>query len=476
MAGWVERGSGWVINRIKTAYLHIGRYNPIRGGAYIPLPSILQGKQAIINIKNKDDECLLWALKAWRYPVQKDAQRPSKYPTEDSFNFTGKMDAPDIPSVNLMYITKWQRSHYCYIKSLSRLLYSQQGRLGRHLHFCERCLQGFTLESILAKHRPLCRGASNRPTRFEMPEKEKSTLEFQNYQRQMEAPFVIYADCESIIEKYDTLPPLEKSSTTKTEVHKPCGFSFVIVRSDGAVSKVFLYYGEDCVKQFLLALLQKEREIRQELSQKAPLHMTEEDSKAFHRATKCHICKKDLMRYSAKDEIEVWDPETGEYCGKVHKYKKAPLNGKVSCHKEIMELISTDENNKRIKKWHPRVKKSKEEELKEKPDENNSYYCNESLFREKFRDAVRDHCHITGKFRGAAHNVCNLNFRTNPKRTIIPVVFYKSPRLRCPSSDAGNRRSGRKSEMHPKQHGEVHLPLYWKPQIHRQFPIPLVKR
>ena len=119
----------------------------------------------------------------------------------------------------------------------------------------------------------------------------------------MEVPFAICADCESIIEKYDTcIPPSERSSTTKTEVHKPCGFSFVIVRSDGAVSEVFLYYGEDCVKQFLSALLQKEREIRQELSQKASLHMTEEDWKAFHRATKCHICKKDLMRYNAKDE------------------------------------------------------------------------------------------------------------------------------------------------------------------------------
>lgn len=36
-------------------------------------------------------------------------------------------------------------------------------------------------------------------------------------------------------------------------------------------------------------------------------------------------------------------------------------------------------------------------------------------------DKVRDHCHLTGKFRGAAHNECNLRYRL-PK--FIPVVFH----------------------------------------------------
>ena len=36
---------------------------------------------------------------------------------------------------------------------------------------------------------------------------------------------------------------------------------------------------------------------------------------------------------------------------------------------------------------------------------------------------VRDHCHYTGKFRGAAHSICNLRYKT-PKE--IPVVFHNS--------------------------------------------------
>ena len=34
---------------------------------------------------------------------------------------------------------------------------------------------------------------------------------------------------------------------------------------------------------------------------------------------------------------------------------------------------------------------------------------------------LRDHCHITGKFRGAAHKDCNLKLRI-PKK--LPIIFH----------------------------------------------------
>ena len=37
---------------------------------------------------------------------------------------------------------------------------------------------------------------------------------------------------------------------------------------------------------------------------------------------------------------------------------------------------------------------------------------------------VRDHCHITGVFRGAAHQSCNLNYRIIPKRWKLPIFFH----------------------------------------------------
>ena len=42
-------------------------------------------------------------------------------------------------------------------------------------------------------------------------------------------------------------------------------------------------------------------------------------------------------------------------------------------------------------------------------------------FEDAKRDKVRDHCHFTGKYRGAAHNKCNLRLTRSKK---IPVLFH----------------------------------------------------
>ena len=46
---------------------------------------------------------------------------------------------------------------------------------------------------------------------------------------------------------------------------------------------------------------------------------------------------------------------------------------------------------------------------------------------EKYTDRdgrVRDHCHITGKFRGSADQECNLKLRIKPENLKIQVVFH----------------------------------------------------
>ena len=39
---------------------------------------------------------------------------------------------------------------------------------------------------------------------------------------------------------------------------------------------------------------------------------------------------------------------------------------------------------------------------------------------------VRDHCHITGKYRGSAHRGCNINVKLNHK---MSVVFYNQKNM-----------------------------------------------
>ena len=44
-----------------------------------------------------------------------------------------------------------------------------------------------------------------------------------------------------------------------------------------------------------------------------------------------------------------------------------------------------------------------------------------SYLQENNDVVVRNHCHITGRFRGAAHQYCNLQFRKNHE---LPCLFH----------------------------------------------------
>ena len=48
-------------------------------------------------------------------------------------------------------------------------------------------------------------------------------------------------------------------------------------------------------------------------------------------------------------------------------------------------------------------------------------YVKKNLILIKKHWKVRDHCHYTGKFRGVAHSICNLRYKT-PRE--IPVVLH----------------------------------------------------
>ena len=52
-------------------------------------------------------------------------------------------------------------------------------------------------------------------------------------------------------------------------------------------------------------------------------------------------------------------------------------------------------------------------------ESNNCWICKKLIDNDD--EKVRDHCHITGKFRGAVHWCCNINFQLTKK---ILVIFH----------------------------------------------------
>ena len=109
-----------------------------------------------------------------------------------------------------------------------------------------------------------------------------------------------------------------------------------------------------------------------------------------------NLTKSSLDYYRAKDCIKTFWKDIKEYETEIMNYEKK------------IDTINYEEN------------KSYEKQK-------GCYICKKNINTDKnFKNAfklyhkVRDHCHYTGKYRGTAHNICNLRYK--PPRE-IPVVF-----------------------------------------------------
>jgi len=237
----------------------------------------------------------------------------------------------------------------------------------------------------------------------------------------MKMPYVIYADFEALVRKIpgcERGPEREQTSyTEKTEWHEACGYAYRVVRSDGEVTGSKVYRGENAVGTFLSDIQQEEEKIREAFATPKPIEMTWKDWENFKNAADCYICNKSLIKDEFLDSLPVWNiEEEGEeggenlsYWGQSHK----------RCFYNAQKKRKEDGDEPQC------LKRVKDEEDKRKAEnQENCKYCEKPLLQKNFRDAVKDHCHITGKFRGAAHSDCNMKLRINPKTYKIPVVFH----------------------------------------------------
>ncbi|GFR66063.1 hypothetical protein ElyMa_005547700 [Elysia marginata] len=380
---WTKGGSGWIVVRVQSLWLNIARYQPLRGGSYIPLPTAVRNKKAVVNVKNQGDACLLWTLLASLFRIEEHPERISHYYLHANLlNFDGidtRTPISQIPKVerqnnlainvfgwqkgvivyhiskqhevlrriNVLLIEEAEKFHYTWITDLDRLLYDQNNHREK-TYFCERCLHGYTNEALLEKHKPACRGIGQTAVRVEMPEEGKNKLTFQNHHRQLPAPYIIYADFEALTTKIEgpELDP-DQSNTQQTHHHEACSWCYIKVRCDGLTEAPVEYRGPDAAERLLQNLQEEERMIKRALAKPQDMIMTGADLEAYEAATNCHVCD-------------------------------GPLNG----------------------------------------------------------DSVRDHCHITGKYRGAAHSACNAQNHNHTGSLPQPAG------IRFASADAGNLKGG----------------------------------
>ena len=376
-------GSGWVFVEVENLTLHTDIWDPIKASSYIDLPKELKNKNAIINMKNEDNnKCFLWCvlralnpkdthperidkdlkskedtlnMEGIDYPVSlKDIKRFEKQNPDISISVLGyskderiyplriskftKMKKEDERKHNivLLLIKNGDNSHYCLVKKLSALLSSQVNKHGHKLYFCLNCLNGFDDPEKLDKHKEYC--SEEESIKINMPSPD-TYIKFKNFLYSERAPFAIYADFESIVKPLDTCEPdPNKSYTLKYQKHEPVSFVYYI--------------------------------------------------KSFNE----NVYKSKLRSYVKENEE---DPDT--------------IDVFINWLEEDVKIISELGNEKMI------ITKEEEEEFKQASD---CWICHKKL---NLEDRVRDHCHYTGRYRGAAHNLCNLKYS---KPNNISVFFH----------------------------------------------------
>ena len=85
-----------------------------------------------------------------------------------------------------------------------------------------------------------------------MPTKDNNTIKYNQGEKSIKLPFLIYADLECLLEKVSTRQnnPNE-SSTTEINKHTPSGYSlFTHCSFDKSKNKINHYRGKDWMKRF----------------------------------------------------------------------------------------------------------------------------------------------------------------------------------------------------------------------------------
>ena len=124
--------------------------------------------------------------------------------------------------------------HTCTLKDFNTLMFHKTKNKNKKW-FCKSCLQCFSSENVLTKHKEDCLSINGQQS----INLEKGTTEFKNHFKQLPAPFKIYTDFECNLKNVECY---ECTYTIKCHEHVPCSYAYKVVCIYDKYSKSIVVY------------------------------------------------------------------------------------------------------------------------------------------------------------------------------------------------------------------------------------------
>ena len=378
VAQWISEGSGWTIESVDNHYLNIVQYQPLKGSSYIPLPEEFRNsRKGLINIENMDNKCFLWSFIRFLRQNVKNPQRISKFDKNlaESFNFL-KIEYP----VTINQINKIEKQLTININ-----VFGYENKQVYPIYVPkEKCIH----------HMELLVLTENDKTHYVLI-KDFNKFMYNKTKHKERKHFCMH--CLQCCTSEKVL------STHKNNCIQLNGTQAVkMPNKDNNILKFNNYHKQQPVPFVIYADLEA---IIEKISGCQP-NNNKSYTEAYQKHTPCGCGYKIVCCYEDK------------YSKPLVMYR-----GEDAAYIFIEQILQEVKYCKNIMKKEfnkPLRMTNKDEKKFKKADK--CHICNKKYTNEDIK--VRDHCHITGKYRGSAHQECNLKLKLNPEEIKIPVIFH----------------------------------------------------